>query len=71
MKTFSDFILEEKGDTPFHKYSKNTLEELEVLLKHHQEDLEEYKESKGTEGDEYQELLKDIEEVKKAIQEKK
>jgi len=67
MKTFKEYINEKEGDTEFHKYSKNTKEELEILLKHHKEDLAEYEEEKGTEGDEYHEILKDIEEVEKAL----
>jgi len=69
MKKFSEYILEiseAKGDTKEHKYSKNTLEELELLLKHHKEDLEELKDSdKKCEGED--EILKDIEEIKNAI----
>ena len=60
MKTFSEFILEADGDTEFHKYSKNSIKELELLLKHHKEDLEE--------GDcDKEEIIKDIKEIEKAI----
>ena len=63
MKTFKEFIIESQGDTPFHKYSKNTVEELELLLKHHKEDLKE--------GDcDKDEILKDIKEIEVAIKTK-
>ena len=61
MKTFKEYLSE---DTKFHKYSKNTLEELELLLKHHKEDLEEYDEEGECNRDE---ILKDIEEIEDAI----
>ena len=65
MKTFKEFINEAKGDTEFHEYSKNTIEELELLLKHHKEDLEE---ADGEEGEcDREEIIKDIEEIEAAI----
>jgi len=67
MKTFSEYINELNIDTPFHKYSKNTIEELELLLKHHKEDLKEI-EAEGPEDKE--EILKDIKEIEAAIRAK-
>lgn len=46
-----------------HGYDKNSKEELELLLKHHQEDLEEYKEK----GLEIEEIQMDIKEIKQAL----
>ena len=66
-KSFSDFLRESKGDTAFHKYSENTLEELKLLLKHHKEDLIE---AKAENPDEVSEIEKDIKEVEDAIKAK-
>ena len=63
---FKEYLIEAEGDTKYHKYSKNTIEELEELLKHHKEDLEELKASDKRCEDE-DEILKDIEEIKNAI----
>lgn len=64
MKTFKNYINESEGDTKHHKYSKNTIEELELLLKHHIEDLEEV----NDEGKCDKETIKqDIKEIKAAI----
>ena len=51
-------------NTNTHGYDKNTEEELELLLKHHKEDLEEY------EGDDTSEIEMDIKEIQKALADK-
>ena len=62
MKSFRDLV-EGKGDTKHHEYSKNSVKELELLLKHHKEDLEE--------GDcDKAEIQKDIKEIEDAIKAK-
>ena len=53
------------GDTIDHKYSKNTLKELNLLLKHHKEDLKEY-EREGTK-EEINHVKHDIKEIEDAI----
>lgn len=63
-------ISESPGDTEFHKYSDNTLEELELLLKHHIEDLEEYSSQEVPKAS-IDDAKKDIKEIKKAIEVKK
>ncbi len=49
----------------WHKYAKESRGNLEVLLKHHKEDLAEYK-SKGMDTFE---ILNDIKEIEKALAE--
>lgn len=58
---FREYIKEEKD----HNYSKNTLEELELLLKHHIEDAEE------AEGKCKEDVLYDIEKIKAEIAKRK
>jgi len=58
MKEFIKYITEDQ-------FSDKTLDELMVLLKHHQEDLEEYKDSDITA---YEATKKDIAEIEKAIE---
>ena len=52
------------NETELHNYDKNSKEELLLLLKHHKEDLAEYKER----GDDVKEILHDIEEIEVALQ---
>lgn len=69
MQRFKEFLSEGKGDTEFHKYSKESLEELQKLLKHHEEDLKEY--DAEDEGCDRASIEDDIEEIKIAIKAKK
>lgn len=71
MKSFKEYI-EESGDTDHHKYSKNTIEELELLLKHHIEDVKEYEDGdEGEDGCNKETLKHDVEEIRDAIKIKK
>ena len=58
---FREYVQVTEEEKSFNEY---TLEELEVLLQHHEQDAEEYKDSDVTA---YESSLKDIEEIKKAI----
>jgi len=61
-------LVDENGNTKFHKYGDNSIEELELLLQHHKEDLEENKEDHNCSN---QAVLEDIEEIREAIDIKK
>lgn len=50
-------------ETQDHAYDKNTKEELDLLLKHHKEDLAEYKRK----GDDTTEIEHDIKEIQDAL----
>lgn len=56
-------MFKELFEKDFHNYENNTKEELELLLKHHKEDLAEYKEK----GDDTKEIEHDIKEIEKAL----
>ncbi len=50
----------------FHDYSKNTKEELQLLLKHHKEDLKEYQ-AEGQDQDNIDHIKYDIKEIQDAL----
>lgn len=67
---YVDLREQNNADTAFHTYSNNTLQELELLLKHHIEDLKEY-ESEGASQEAVKDAKEDIKEIEKAIKSKK
>ncbi len=53
---------EKEREDSYHKYSDNSREELQLLLKHHQEDLQEYID-RGDDQEDIDHIKEDIREI--------
>ncbi len=54
--------LKKERDDSYHKYSDNSREELQLLLKHHKEDLQEYID-RGDDEEDINHIKEDIREI--------
>ncbi len=67
-KLIEEFEINSQGqrEREFHNYSDNTEEELELLLKHHEEDLQEYID-RGDDEEDINHVREDIREIENEL----
>ncbi len=67
MQEAEEFNSQNQREKEFHNYSDNSIDELELLLSHHKEDLEEYIQ-RGDDEEDIDHVREDIREIEIELQ---